>query len=239
VCDHSAGRWWRSGQEYYPLHDRCVTRLVELWSELDTTVEPMASTPARRTGAYARRLATTARHPATPPVLTSGASRDGGSPFFRPGMSAGAPWVACTLTMASLMITPCADNKAHAQRVAANYAALARAGQPAPAGADIAGTWIVGPDGTVTPVWGQVVAPGEALPWELLDRLSAWADCRECGTRMWPGRWRGRDSGRCADCLRPVSPRPVWPADAPCFEVDPLTLPVKKTKRRDTTRTVD
>lgn len=237
VCDQATGWWWRHGRDYYPLHDRCIGRLVELWAQVDDVVAPTG--PVRRTGAYARRAAAHSVPQVVTPVQTGATSRDGGSPYFRPGMPAGAPWVACVLTMAGVAVAPCSLNEQGARDAAAHWGALGRAGFPHSGGAQIAGSWVVDPDGTVFPVWGQVVAPGEALPWEPLTRLGHWETCRGCAVRMWPGCWRGDESGLCAQCLRPVSARPSWPTDAPCWGVDPLTVVLKKKAKRDKVRAVD
>jgi hypothetical protein len=241
VCDHATGWWWQRDRDYYPMHDRCVERLIELWAQTeDVVARPVG--PVRRTGAYARRAATLSTSTSNAPIEPARSvriSRDGGSPYFRPGMPVGAPWVACVLTTANMSVVPCSNNEASARGIAARWAASARAGHPYSNDAEIVGSWVVGPDGVLSPIWGQTVAPDEALPWERLTRLRRWEDCRGCGARMWPGRWRGDVSGHCLDCLRPVSTRPSWPPDSERFEVDPATIPVKKVRRQQKVRIVD
>lgn len=243
VCDHGTGWWWRQDRDYHPLHDRCVERLIEMWAQMTDTTEQPVVVSSRRTGAYARRAGAVAARPATTepatPVRTRTVSRDGGSPYFRPGMPEGAPWIACVLTTAGLSITPCSANEQAARSVAGQWAALGR-GQFPHKGAQVAGAWVVGPDGTVIPVWGETVMPGAALPWEPLTRLARWETCRGCSVRMWPGRWRGERSGLCLECLRrEPSVRPSWPEDTPCSGVDPLTVVPKKKARREKVRAVD
>jgi hypothetical protein len=234
VCLHSSAWWWCRDRTYYPLHQRCVDRLLELWREMGD--QPSAALGgARRTGAYARRaVAQPSDTVAAPPSV------DGGSPYFRPGMTQGAHWVACALTVAGVSVVPTGHNELHARRVTRNWSTLGRQGGAGSNGALLVGCCVVGPDGTISDVWGQCPPlPGEPMPWEPISRLVDWSTCAGCQARLWPGRWRGQASSRCLDCLRASSPRPVWPADSECSGVDPLTVKPKSARRRMEAKIVD
>lgn len=224
VCGQSGGWWWRQECTYFPLHSRCVPKLIEFWTSMiaEGAQETMRSAPL--VGAYARRAA------ARSATVTRPASVDGGSPYFRPGMPAGAPWTVCVLTVVGVSIVPCGLNAEYARALAGRQRAAQDAGVPGSHGAQIVGGCVVGPDGAVSCQWGQVPTPGAPAPWESLSRSSLWGHCRGCGDRMWPGRWRGDVSGQCTRCLRATSQRPSWPEDGACLARDP-GLPVLKRKR--------
>lgn len=236
VCQHSSSFWWRHDREYHPLHERCVDRLIELWGQMGAS-GAAAPQVTRRTGAYARRAAVSAE----PAAVARAVSVDLGSPFFRPGMPQGAPWTACALTMTGVSFVPCGLNEDFARTTVNRWAILMQQGAPGgPRDTMIAGCSLVGPDGTVHVANGQVPPlPGEPLPWEPITQRAEWATCAGCQARLWPGRWRGQESGRCLDCLRVISPRPSWPADGDCLVQDPLTVPRVSARRREKERIVD
>lgn len=140
VCRRSSVWHWFDGTRYHPLHNtpHCIAGLFDEWRALIAAGEVRSIEAVRLTGAYARR----ARD--VPAELSS---RDGGSPYFRPGMAAGTPWVAVAkLADGRELITPCAHNEAHARQVSARWHALARQG-------------IAGYRGDAVPVSGWVVDP--------------------------------------------------------------------------------
>lgn len=148
ICRRSSIWHWFDGDCYHPLHNtpHCVSHLLDEWRSMIVAGEARAIGPVRLTGAYARR----ARE--LPAELSS---RDGGSPYFRPGMPAGTPWTAvAVLADGREVITPCAHSAAHAQRVNTRWQALARqriAGYPGDA-IPLSG-WIVDPAGQHVEKW--------------------------------------------------------------------------------------
>ena len=148
VCRRSSVWHWFDGQCYHPLHNtpHCITGLLEEWRAVIAAGEARSIATVRLTGAYARRAQG---------VPTELSSRDGGSPYFQPGMVAGTPWVAVAkLADDRTLITPCAHNEAHARQVSARWHALARqnmAGYPGDA-VPVSG-WVVDPAGQHLDRW--------------------------------------------------------------------------------------
>lgn len=158
VCEHSAIHWWRMPTgEYIPVHGSCVRRLVEHWHERIASGDvgqPELGGGARR-GAYARRASPTGArvHPARP---RSAPSRSLGSPYFRPGMSEGSPWVIVVESEHGRLVFVHGDSEAHARKVLGHYAALTRHGQPVTWGGPNAfGAVLLDPTGAIVDCWGE------------------------------------------------------------------------------------
>jgi hypothetical protein len=235
-CGQTTGTWWcdASGARaaFYPVHERCVDKLIEAWREMIAHGVDQGLVSAALTGAYARRAA--ARTAATGSAHTVVASRsvDGGSPYFRPGMAQGTPWTACARSaLGQVVITPCGGDEQRAVMLVVQWETLARGNHHGPGTAPVLGGAVVGPDGRASHCWGLAPVPGSPPPWEPIDHVS-WTDsCRRCGAELRVGCWRGVESGQCLACLRETSPRPWWPADVP----KPAPVVTRKAKRKPAT----
>lgn len=239
ACGHTCGTWWHDGAHgYHALHERCADRLVEIWASM--IEEGIGERPAtgRMTGAYARRAAARAQVGGIAPVVTvSPGSIDRGSPFFRPGMTDGSPWVAWGQTVVGRPLAPCGHNEAGARRIVARWRAAEKLGVFEPGGALVLGAVVISPDGALSDGWGAYPVPGQEAPWPSLSQSREWFTCLECGERRWSGCWRSA-SGSCTACLRASENlgRPDWPVDPSVFGPDPATI--KKTAKREKATTL-
>ena len=235
MCGQTTAWWWRHGGEdsgigasYYPVHQRCVDRMIETWREMVADGGGAGLSGAPLAGAYARRAAARGK---TGPAVTASRSISWGSPYFRPGMPAGAPWTAVARSvLGNVVIAPCDRYEQRAIEVTHRWQVLSERFQTGPGEVPVVGGCVVGPDGAVSCGWGHVPGPGSVSPWELIERASWAGDCPGCGARRWPGCWRGTASGLCLECLRCSSPRPWWPVDTD----EPVVTVVRKPKRRPT-----
>jgi hypothetical protein len=204
ACDHSTIHYWRTPTgEYIPVHPGCARRLVEQWRERvetgDVDQEPELGGGARR-GAYARRSGPSGErvHPARP---TSKPSRSLGSPWFRPGMPEGAPWMVIVETHNGRHNYEHGDSEAHARTVLGRYQSLTEAGLPlSPGEPHAVGAALLDPTGTVVDGWGEEFDLDSPPRWEPVTRVQVWTTCRGCKAVMWPYRLSSTD-GRCRACV--------------------------------------
>jgi len=203
ACQHSTIHWWRMPTgEYIPVHASCAHRLVEHWRQrVDSgdVDQPELGGEARR-GAYARRsTATGARvHPARP---ASKPSRSQGSPWFRPGMPDGAPWMVILETHNGRHNYDHGDNEAHARKVLGHYQALAEQGMPISYGGPLAtSAALLDPTGAVVDGWGEEFDLDAAPRWESVSRARDWMRCSGCSAVLWPLRLISREN-RCRECV--------------------------------------
>ncbi|HET9144078.1 hypothetical protein [Actinophytocola sp.] len=158
VCDHSAIHWWRMPTgEYIPVHAACARRLVNGWHERiesGDVGQPELGGGARR-GAYARRATATGAR-VHPPRPRSAPSRSLGSPYFRPGMPKGAPWVIVIESTHGRLTFVHGDNESHARKVFNQDAALTERGLPLwPSGPMALGAALLDPTGAIVDGWGE------------------------------------------------------------------------------------
>lgn len=149
TCRRSSIWHWFDGERYHPLHNapHCVTRLFEEWYAMIAAGEVRAAGALRLTGAYARRSSA---------VVVELGSRDGGSPYFRPGMPEGTPWTAVAkLADGREIVTPCAHNAEHAHAVNRRWRARARRGIAQPGQEQPVAGWIVDPTGQHSEKWDR------------------------------------------------------------------------------------
>jgi hypothetical protein len=159
VCGQGSAFHWRyptGVRRFVAVHAHCVHRLVAEWLDMVASARG-ASAPAGMalTGAYARRRAVTAAA-GTP---DRGFSSSLGSPYFRPGMLVGAPWVAVASAPGVVpLICPAGCNEGHAWAVALRYRARAVVGLPVSDRVLWLATEIVvvGPDGVRDEIWQRV-----------------------------------------------------------------------------------
>jgi hypothetical protein len=143
ICRRSSVWHWFDGECYHPLHNtlHCITHLFDEWRSMIVAGEVRSAGETRLTGAYARRARVGGD------AVTELSSRNGGSPYFWPGMPTGTPWtVVARLADGREVITPCAHNATHARRVNTRWCALARRG-------------IAGHPGNAVPICGWIVDP--------------------------------------------------------------------------------
>ena len=159
VCDHSTRYHWRmpSG-EYIPIHAGCVPRLVAHWHErveAGDVDQPEVVSGARR-GAYARRATSTGAR-VHPPRARSLPSSSMGSPWFRPGMPQGAPWIIVIESTHGRLTFCHGDNEPHAREVLRFYRATTANGTPLlfPGGPVAVGAALLDPAGDVVDGWGE------------------------------------------------------------------------------------
>lgn len=235
ACGQTSGTWWHDGARgYTALHERCIDHLIEMWQAMID--DGIGETPlsGKLTGAYARRAA--ARAPVSAARPSAGPrSIDRGSPFFRPGMNDGTPWVAWGQTVLGRPLAPCGHNEQAARTIVARWRAAEAIGAVAPGQSLVIGAVVIGPDGALSDAWGVHPVPGEPERWPYLVQAREWFTCLECQERRWSGCWRLPD-GMCARCLRSVEDvgRLGWPVDPIAYESDPLMV-VKKQKREKST----
>jgi hypothetical protein len=120
VCPHSSVTHWGYEGRYVPLHERCASHLVAEWRELIANDQTSVAVPVGRPlGAYARRMAAQAGRGADASTVYRVTSVSLGSPYFRPGMPEGAPWVAVANMSGDVpLISPAgANGEAHVRRV--------------------------------------------------------------------------------------------------------------------------
>lgn len=158
VCEHSAMHHWRMPTgEYIPIHPACVRRLIEQWRERVATGDvdtPTVATGARR-GAYARRATATGAR-VHPPRAKAAPSRSMGSPWFRPGMPEGAPWVIVIESTHGRLTFVHTTGEEHARKVLRTDAALTERGLPLwPAGPMAVGAALIDPTGDIVDGWGE------------------------------------------------------------------------------------
>jgi hypothetical protein len=236
ACGQTTGWWWRQGGDdngvgasYYPVHQRCVDRMIETWREMIADGGGAGLSGAPLAGAYARRAAARGK---TGMMVATLRSINSGSPYFRPGMSAGTPWTAVARSaLGGVVIAPCGGHEWRAIEITRRWQVLSRHSRTSPGEAPMIGGCVVGPDGAVSCGWGEVPGPGSTSPWEPIERASWAGNCPECGARRWPGCWRGTVSGWCMECLRRSSPRPWWPVDAD----ERVVVVARKPKKRAAT----
>ena len=154
ACRQATISYWRRGDRYIPLHDRCVDHLIAEWRTLIEQGEAdMAEPTGRRMGAYARRAA--ARATVATPVNSRAVSASQGSPSFVPGMAEGTPWTVVTEMPGDVpLITPCGGNEEHARKVNAFRRAATEHGHGPGGGRPLpVGGFIVDPAGAVHERW--------------------------------------------------------------------------------------
>lgn len=240
ACGHTCGTWWHDGTgAYTALHERCAPKLVEMWQAM--IEDGIGETPAvgRLTGAYARRAAAraggrTGTDRTAPPISVR--SVDRGSPFFRPGMPDGSPWVAFGQSITGQPLVPCGSQQA-ARDAVTRWRSYSERDITPPGMTTVVGGVVVGPDGALSESWGRYPTPGEPEPWLSLIQSRDWFTCGQCGQRRHSGCWRALDRV-CMPCVREGEQdgRPAWPVDPAVFSADPLT--VKPTKAREKSTTI-
>lgn len=215
ACPGGVTTYWREpGGTYVPVHGRCVERMLTEIAERTAGGVPQAARPTGRlTGAYARRAAAAATGSARP-VEKGRVSRDLGSPFFRPGMAEGEPWVIVADTNLGQW---CRLDKQeeHARATSRRWRLLTEAGRSVDsAGTAMLGAVLVTATGELSEPWGDAVTIGSPR-WMGLSRLSDWTWCSSCRNPLWPLRMVTAD-GRCSVCARAdeeSDPRPCWPSE--------------------------
>jgi hypothetical protein len=168
ACGHTAVHWWRMpAGEYIPVHEGCAHRLVAGWRERVEAGDlraPDLAAGARR-GAYARRAAPDGSR-VHPPRPASRRSRSLGSPFFRPGMPEGAPWVIVVESHHGRLNFVHGDDEVHARAVLGHYEALTGRGWPISWGGPVAvGAVLLDPSGAVVDRWGEEFDLAAPSPW--------------------------------------------------------------------------
>lgn len=158
ACDHSTIHWWPMPDgTYIPVHPGCARRLIEHWHERVATgdvTETEVRTGPRR-GAYARRATSTGAR-VHPPRPASRPSRSLGSPWFRPGMPEGAPWVIVIESTHGRLNFVHSDNEEHVRKVFWRDAALTERGIPLyPAGPMGLGAALLDATGAPVAYWGE------------------------------------------------------------------------------------
>lgn len=217
VCGQSTGWWYRASDRYHPVHrlSMCTGRLAETLTELETIAAGAARlSSAPRRGAWARRGATSAAGTSSPAAgMRYGLSQ--GSPFHRPGMLEGAPWVAVAQTNFGHLSAPAHVNEAHARSVCRHWRALTDRGwEISPGGVEAVGAMVVDPSGVVVESWGDPFAVGQRR-WRPITRLSHWTRCAGCSDVLWPGCLVTVAGGLCVTCTAADEhddPR-VWPGE--------------------------
>jgi len=158
ACDHSAIHWWlMPSGEYIPVHATCARRLVAHWHERVASgdIDQPELGGGDRRGAYARRATATGAR-VHPPRPRSAPSRSMGSPWFRPGMPEGAPWVIVIESTHGRLNFVHDDNEEHARKVLRHDEALTRRGLPLwPAGPMAIGAALLDPTGDIVDGWGE------------------------------------------------------------------------------------
>lgn len=239
ACGHTCGTWWHDGAHgYTALHERCAPKLIEMWQAMIEDGIGETPTVGKFTGAYARRAAARSRGAvASSRVASASVARsvDRGSPFFRPGMADGQPWVAFGQSVTGQPLVPCTQQQA-ARDIVARWRSYNERGIIPPGMTMVVGGVVVGPDGALSDGWGRYPTPGEPEPWLSLIQSRDWFTCAGCGQRRHSGCWRTLDRV-CTPCVREgdQSGRPAWPVDPPVFSVDPLTVKPKKAREKATT----
>lgn len=204
ACDHSAIHYWRMPTgEYFPVHPNCAHRVIEHWTEQINSGEtnaPDLATGARR-GAYARRASPTGAR-VHPPRAKAQPSRSLGSPWFRPGMPEGTPWVLITETHNGRMVTmPSSASRERTEAAMGHYRALAAQHLPISPGGPLAvGGALMDPTGAIVATWGEAIELSAPPRWEAMGRVENWRQCAGCLTVLWPMRLISQD-GRCRTCV--------------------------------------
>lgn len=205
ACEHSAIHWWRMPTgEYIPVHASCAHRLIEQWHERIETgdIDQPELTGGARAGAYARRATATGAR-VHPPRPRSVPSRSLGSPWFRPGMAEGTPWVLVSETSNGRAVE-LFTGRDHAEQVMRHTALLAAQGQPRSFGSPVAvGSVLLDPTGAVVDGWGEAFELDSAPRWPPMGRTQTWTTCRSCAAVLWPQRLVSAD-GRCRACVEAV-----------------------------------
>jgi hypothetical protein len=150
MCGHGSQWHLLSGNRFYALHKRdCPDRLVSRWREM-VAAGQLASPSTTLTGAYARRAV--ARGVSVP---VSVASISQGSPFFRPGMAEGEPWVAIGVDGDGReFVAPGGADGEHVRGVSRRWQLLADKRWPThPGGPLLVSGWVVTPTGEVIEKW--------------------------------------------------------------------------------------
>lgn len=153
ACRRGSIWHWEHDGRYVPLHRTCIGKLIEEWQALIASGQTESvQTTGKLAGAYARRAA--ARSGASRPP-TRAVSASLGSPYFRPGMPEGAPWVAVADMSSDVpLITPCGLNEAHARQVNDRRRAATEHGfAPDLHGPLPRGGWVVDPAGAISDRW--------------------------------------------------------------------------------------
>lgn len=216
VCGHSTVWWYRASDRYHPVHRQpaCVGRLTETLAELETVAAGAARLSAGpRRGAWARRGAGTVAGTASPAGVRHGLSR--GSPFHRPGMLDGAPWVALAQTNYGLLSVPAHVDEDHARDVCRRWRLLSERGQDISHGGVVAcGAVVMDPCGVVVESWGEPPAPDRSR-WRPIRRVRDWTRCTGCAEVLWPGCLATIADGLCAFCTAAdeVDDPRVWPEE--------------------------
>lgn len=169
ACEHSAIHWWRMPDgTYIAVHAACVGRLVDGWRdriESGDLHEPELGNAARR-GAYARRSTATGAR-VHPPRAKAAPSRSMGSPWFRPGMPEGSPWVIVIESRHGRLNFVHSDDEGHARKVFGRDKALTEHGIPLwPGGPMAVGAVLLDPTGAIVARWGEEFDLDGPSPWQ-------------------------------------------------------------------------
>lgn len=174
--------------------------------------------------------------------VTTAAGRPIRSPYWRPGMTLGEPWVALAETSAGHVVHICGRRAEQAFARVGLWHAQAEAGRGIDELRICVGGAVVDPRGTVVDSWGSAPTPGGRSRWSPITRLREPAVCGRCRRARWTGCWVDLTLDGCAACLPAIEvddPRP-WPVDPPDpgqplrSEPKPLTVPAALKPRRST-----
>lgn len=202
VCDHSALHWWRMPDGLYiPVHGACTGRLIEGWHERIESGDHLDQPDlgGARRGAYARRSSASGAR-VHPPRAKAVPSRSLGSPWFRPGMAEGTPWVLITETHNGRTVEVF-DSREHTEGVMVRTELLAARGLPRSLGGALAvGGALLDPTGAVVSGWGEEFDLDGRPRWEPMRRVQNWMRCGGCDAVLWPLRLVSGDN-RCRACV--------------------------------------
>lgn len=205
VCGRSSGWWLAHGDRYRCVHPniRCLDQLTETLDELDRVAALAARPAGPARGAWARLrkdVPVTARRTLAEDSLRHGLGH--GSPFFRPGMEEGAPWVVVAETNLGHLIVPGGASGDHVRKVNAHWRLLSGQGREvAMGGARAVAGCVVDPAGVLLDCWGEgVVTPGSPR-WVPITRVTSWLRCSACSEPLWPGCLVSTPGGRCVTCV--------------------------------------
>jgi hypothetical protein len=158
TCGHSVPWWWcMPDGTYVAVHPGCARKLIEHWHQRIETgdVEEAPVVASARRGAYARRASPTGAR-VHPPRPRSAPSRSLGSPWFRPGMPEGAPWVIVVESTHGRLTFTHGPGEEHARGVLSHYEALTRRDLPLWFGGPVGlGAALIDPTGAIVDGWGE------------------------------------------------------------------------------------
>lgn len=231
-CGRPCAQWLELDGRYVCVHGqrRCRDALPEVLEEIRES-EQAAGQPDVPRGAYARRRS----HGAVGTVTRLHTAPLGaGSPFHRPGMPAGAPWVVLSDTNQGHVQIPCGGDETKARALNSHNRVMTGRGWEIAYGAVFAaGGAVVTPAGELVDCWGSPVVIGRPR-WRPLTRVSYWMRCAGCHRQLWPGCLVTLADTLCSTCARQGErddPR-VWPPEPAYPGDDARPDHLKKAEKR-------